>query len=580
MIKQLTKKILDIIAIPAYQYCYDRLKLRQVVCTNYISSPSPSQSISPVATPHYYSSFYAFCEKQNNIVIFGNSLKAMYASEILLLSKDCIKRNIFKGYIIVDEEKHYLEYCEYPIWNISDFPLQVNDIGIIIACPHSQQSIAVSILVKRGFFLENIYIFEEPCRPLNENMLNNALTLVRDSNLRVIIHGANREGAELHNYLRERDIPVLYFISDIPFSGAFNGLPLRSMYDLIFENVEDKFVFVAGRYPSGVAYEMRWDKQSAFLSALNIQHHTLLSHRGLYVDSNVNANVHLDANLGSNHYRGEKQGLRIWGNWDAPHAIKVAILGGSTSDPFFADYSELYTPWSEMLYEHLQPCIPNIAIACGGIESYISSQELLKLIRDIIPLKPDLVISFSIVNDLFQYFTYKNERDGADEKNNHYKRPFLSLTAERFYRFAYENAELHKLIEDVRPICFGIRDKRNVVEFWIDIMRMMYTLGQEFNFEFLGILQPNAVTYADGTMKSFYILESLTYTLRQEAYNLARQAIRKYPFLLDYTDIYNDLDENPYMDGFHVQPHGNRTIVERVHQDILRLGLLQGRLTA
>jgi hypothetical protein len=569
MLKQLAKKILDTIVIPTYQYCYDRLRLRSAICTNY----DTSYDISHQSTIDIPSDFYNFYKNQNNIVIFGNSLEAVYASEMILLSKNCTQKNIFKGYIIFDGEKHYSEYCGYPIWNISNFPFRAEDVGVIIACSQQQYKYAVVKLIEHGFSIDKIYILEEHCRPLNENMLKNILIFVKNSNYKVIIHGANREGTELYCYLRNKNIPVLYFVTDIPFSDTFNGLPLRSIYDLIFENMEDKYVFVVGRYSASSLYELRWDKQSAFFTAENIQYHSLLSHRGLYTD--INCNVHLDANLGSNNYRGEKQGLRIFGNWEAPEAIKIATLGGSTSDPFFADYSELYISWSEILFTRLQSFIPNIAIACGGIESYSSSQELLKFIRDIIPLKPNLVIDFSIVNDLYQYFMYKYELDGSDEKRNHHKRPFLSLTTERFYRFASENAILHNLTEDIRPVCFGIHDKRNAVEFWIDIMRTMYALGHEFGFKFLGILQPNAATYKYGDMHEFYTWANSTFTQRKDDFEFARKSIVGYQYILDYTKIFNDLDENPYMDGAHVQPHGNRTIAEHIHQDILRLGLLQ-----
>ena len=37
----------------------------------------------------------------------------------------------------------------------------------------------------------------------------------------------------------------------------------------------------------------------------------------------------------------------------------------------------------------------NISILCGGMIKVNSSQELLKLIRDVIPQKPDIVINVS-----------------------------------------------------------------------------------------------------------------------------------------------------------------------------------------
>jgi hypothetical protein len=570
MLKQAVKKILDFAIIPVFQYCYDRIRLRSAS-----SSASPPPPVYHQIHSYTRKSLYNFYIEKKYIVIFGNSYNAAYVAEIIFQSNEFTNKDKFIGYIVADEEKHYQEYCEYPIWNISDFPFPTEEVGVISAPSSRQSHDVITTLMKRGFTLDNVYIFEEPPCLLNENTLKNAVESILHSQYQVIIHGANREGVELHRRLREMNIHVIYFVADIPFSDTFDSLPLRSMYDLMFETMEDKFVFVVGSYPPGSLYDAGWNQQSAFFIAENIQFHSLLSQGGTYTQHNVH--VQLDAHLGNNIYRGEKQGIRIWGNWDAQQAVKIVTLGGSTSDPFFADYSELYTSWSEMLYLRLQTFIPNITIACGGIVAYASTQELLKLIRDIVPQNPDLVIDFSIVNDLFKYFSYSSELDGSIEKKNHHKRPFLSFPTERFYRFAQENAVHNKLTEDARPVCFGVRDERNAVEFWIDTMRMMHALGQEFGFEFLGILQPNAATYRDGAVESFYTWGNPTFMQRKETYQLARERIAAYPYLLDYTTIFNELDENPYMDGAHVQPHGNRTIAEHMHQDILRLGLLRGR---
>ena len=86
---------------------------------------------------------------------------------------------------------------------------------------------------------------------------------------------------------------------------------------------------------------------------------------------------------------------------------RIVVLGGSTSD---CGYNTAVTNWTEWLEIILRESGCSVEVLAGGIQGYASSQELLKLIRDVLILRPDLVISFSGINDatgmgmLVQYF--------------------------------------------------------------------------------------------------------------------------------------------------------------------------------
>ena len=74
----------------------------------------------------------------------------------------------------------------------------------------------------------------------------------------------------------------------------------------------------------------------------------------------------------------------------------IVTLGGSTTDPVFP----WGISWPEQLARYLaQNKLPGTVIN-GGVGGYSSSQELFKLIRDVIELKPDILITYNGANDV------------------------------------------------------------------------------------------------------------------------------------------------------------------------------------
>lgn len=79
------------------------------------------------------------------------------------------------------------------------------------------------------------------------------------------------------------------------------------------------------------------------------------------------------------------------------NAKRVIILGGSTSDPFYADD---WGVWSDTLLKRFTQNAKPTVVFNGAVSGYSTNQEVLKLLRDGAPLAPDIVISLSGVNDL------------------------------------------------------------------------------------------------------------------------------------------------------------------------------------
>ena len=75
---------------------------------------------------------------------------------------------------------------------------------------------------------------------------------------------------------------------------------------------------------------------------------------------------------------------------------KIIILGGSTSDSNYTWFAS----WPEILASRLHEGGYDIQILNGAMCGYNIQQEFLKLIRDVLPLKPDLVIDVSGTNNV------------------------------------------------------------------------------------------------------------------------------------------------------------------------------------
>jgi len=110
---------------------------------------------------------------------------------------------------------------------------------------------------------------------------------------------------------------------------------------------------------------------------------------------------YLDPHLGYAHDHATDDGLgdvggvpgfAVYGDPDAPDALRIVALGGSTTDPL--DPGNWPRALQRLLANQGVPAV----VFNGGVSGYSSNQELLKLIRDALPLEPDLVLSLSGIN--------------------------------------------------------------------------------------------------------------------------------------------------------------------------------------
>ncbi len=233
----------------------------------------------------------------------------------------------------------------------------------------------------------------------------------------------------------------------------------------------------------------------------------------------------------------------------------ILILGGSTSDPGTGNVIS----WPECLYNEIRRYYDNVRVICAGVVSHVASQELFKLIRDGYLFSPDLVISFSGVNDFSDHY--------QDNKNPfvlRYTKRILPKVAKKnilnekdvtYDRVGFLDSLYWKIV--VKEYSFGVDAPTPIsrADHWIRCEKMMHAISHSIGADFIGILQP----------QNFADFEDPKVIVRNPNYAEAKKKLSESTeeWLLDFTDVFEGQD-NVFYDNCHVYGFGNRIIAKKI----------------
>lgn len=137
----------------------------------------------------------------------------------------------------------------------------------------------------------------------------------------------------------------------------------------------------------------------------------------------------LDINLGHS-FLGKQgvYGFEVSGENNV-HDLRIFILGGLTTDGALFPFKS----WLQFLLDKIGG--KNVTIFNGGVVGYTSTQELIKLLRDVLFLKPDMVIVYDGFNDMTapsyqEPFAFKELQRAMEYVNQHKDKLWLDLFAE------------------------------------------------------------------------------------------------------------------------------------------------------
>jgi lysophospholipase L1-like esterase len=202
----------------------------------------------------------------------------------------------------------------------------------------------------------------------------------------------------------------------------------------------------------------------------------------------------------------------------------------------------------------------------GGTGGYTSNQELLKLIRDGLELRPDIVISYSGVNDRGFYgelpypMVHTYQRQLLNAKTEARPAAFLPSTIALLQRLFPQQA-------DVGPnYTLGLGTERSLAEQYVRNMELMNLVSSFENARFFGFIQPCAFCNGENASEGSKSDEYMAAT--RKLYNELLPLASRLGFLRDATRALHGLDDAYQEDGVHLTPKGDKAIANYIYAEI------------
>jgi lysophospholipase L1-like esterase len=229
-------------------------------------------------------------------------------------------------------------------------------------------------------------------------------------------------------------------------------------------------------------------------------------------------------------------------------------------------------PWPEVLQtlvnSHLG-CVRNIEVINAGTEFYDLKDNLERVRRDIIPLEPDLVISYHGVNG-FRAGFMDNSSAGklSQDEPQQRKRPSALIEAarEKLYIWKKERALVSAYSED-----------KLLHSQYSELYRELIRLGNEHHFQVVLANSSLAVNVSSPQeVKDFYgIVENGTINLKL-AQNAAHNGMVKrianaagVPFIDTTPNLDGNWDADLYLDVAHFSQKGNDLIAQHIFDGLV-----------
>ncbi len=289
-----------------------------------------------------------------------------------------------------------------------------------------------------------------------------------------------------------------------------------------------------------------------------------------------------------------------YGPAEAP--LRVVTLGGSTTDPIIMGEKSEIGPdnwpklFSELCTQTGTPC----RVFNGGSGAFTSSQELLKLIRDVRPLQPQVVISLNGINEHYffdppaaqypytstyqQYFFRAIATTGEVARYNDARHPenerfrggllnrLIPNTRQVFLSLRNQTLPSEQPTEFVGPVNFGTASTLPPWEIWENNVQMMHAISQQMGAKYYVFLQPtmgignyNYDNPRDAEMRAKK--DENYYAQMNQLYNEIRPRCAKLDYCFDMSNAFDGQSEL-YRDPRHPNGKGNQIQAKVIFQRV------------
>lgn len=278
--------------------------------------------------------------------------------------------------------------------------------------------------------------------------------------------------------------------------------------------------------------------------------------------------AHGDAERGVQEFKSRhtwKRGFAIYSKKPLEQLERPIILalGGSTTDPIQYGHS-----WPEELAKVIKGKGISATVINGGTGGYSTNQELLKLIRDGIEFGPDVVISYSGINDRGKYgrlpnpMVHKYQREVLNQIVQRKPSPLFPSTILLLQNSLNSNEGV------VAGYTLGLDTSRSMGEWYERNLSLMEAVARTRGAKFFAVLQPNAYVgdykwraeYEKRRGNSWYV--KAVRGLYSEISDLPKRV----DYIYDFTNIFSRAEDVYIEDGVHTKLKGNRIIAEHMFE--------------
>lgn len=363
------------------------------------------------------------------------------------------------------------------------------------------------------------------------------------SRRKIIIWGAGIGGIQIQKALAILGISVKYFVDSRQDENIF------SPDKLIEEDKTDTLVVVSPRH---IPYIIQIDEQLE-----NWGWEKEVNYINYVSDTNILAHkqeTYFDPFLGYSQIR-DMEGFQIYGSKESEN--RIVVLGNCTSVS-----NRAVTMWVDYLAASVNE--KNSTLYNGACAGYSSSQELLKLIRDVLLLHPRMIIVFNGVIDA----TNANRQPDYP-----YYTKFEYNLLEQCFTERDESKKYKGMQNIPRQILYGARSDEKNYEHYVRNMRIMNAIAKALNIEFFCFLQPSLYCNSFGLFESekqiydaFYSdrQAETTYTMACDFYEKVTCLLKDELWFYDMTEVFRSITESSYLDEIHYTDKGHQVIADYI----------------
>ena len=377
--------------------------------------------------------------------------------------------------------------------------------------------------------------------------------IIRDSHFKkLIIYGGKENARELKHLLSMLDIRIEYMVDDIEDEYRVGESVVKPIFDL-FDEDGDSFKVIVTSDKEG---------NSDLLNKMGLKRGKDYSYANSY-GYVADRKCILDTNLGYSFSAKGNDSIPGFIELGSPNGRTIVLLGGSTTDEILYPFRS----WGCCLADQFKQNGYNVRILNGGCRGYKSSQELVKLIRDVIPMEPDVIVDYTGINDI-PIVTVRCEGQIYPFIHQYQKDMFEQISQEGIY----DNTGR---VTNSNEFTMGVSDERPAWERFIDNIKMMDSICQVEGIIYRAFLQPCLITKRKNKHDRELYMHLGFSNQDMETVDIFYENTKriKPDCMEDITGLF-DGESDVYFDICHVTEHGNKIIAKYIYEYLTGKGLI------